>query len=285
MNLSLLADKFADVKPTLDVLNEDALQLPAESIEKLNNTLERIFSLNLDTERFKKYLDYFVDTNKTYIDQEKLKELTAQHIVSECKHGYIDLGVVFKLISDWAFNSSQLKLMERTLYSYALTAVNKIEKNPENFAFLLNSIEEGIWKLPPQFSRGAWNRLLHRLKPRASVLSDKETAPGYNDIINHVSIISLLSRKQFEWAKLKDIISRCTPAAKNLIRRVIFSDYGKEFIFDETMQPMDASLDPVSISDNTLVHMKDITYEPNLWAPVFADFKIIPIFDYFNTQK
>lgn len=167
-----------------------------------------------------------------------------------------------------------------------LLAIFKCVQESQLPGKMLGELLESVRRFYPKvFNRKILERLIFSVSPTNFELSrgnqELETIP-------HTKVISILHTiYPWKWEDLQQLISKCTPAAKSLLRRMLFNAWNSGlFIFDEEMQPMGHNYNRLHIfkGDKIAPYYEriDETEFRETWRPIFDEFKIIPLFPYFE---
>lgn len=221
------------------------------------------------------------------IDYRKLIDQVIREVASypirppperDCKN-YLDFCSNFAFV----LTSEEKRALEAHFWRQVFRLFKQDEEGPMS-EILFERISDNI---PSYFNQRIMKRLTFQFAPKSETLIDQREGAE----INHTEILSWLGRFQgsFPYADLQEMISRCTPAAKRILQRLLYRTEGLDyFILDEEMQPMGKDYERLIIPRRggyirVMWHrLKLPAKEKARWREIFDEFRIIPMFDYFG---
>lgn len=144
----------------------------------------------------------------------------------------------------------------------------------DNYVDLLNN-------LPENYSKKILQRIIWSKEP---MYFSGERANDWqkSNLIKHTDILKIIgySIPTLTYDILKKLIDKCSPAAKSILRKIVWLNKGKAFIFDENMQPMTADYETLPLNDRSILYPQLQRLPGNIaptWLRIFNEFRIIPV--------
>lgn len=294
-NINLLIAKFASQENfefqylIKDNTPENLIPLINKKISDMLNNSSYALPINTVFDGYKKfiYINEFVENFTNQLSVVELNNLNSYY------------NYLINIYDNKSyFSPTQIHKLEKHFFKSLIKTLDSFDNNSDKDDFLkkitinsfFNSNENGI------FNKNILYRIIFNHDPTYLNTMHKKERINLNPInspdklIKHTDILYILYNKdksKFTYKFLKDIIKLCSPAAKQILRRVLFANKNKLFALDEILMPINENYELVSINDNDLIVLITnpiCSYFPKTcqnWKQFFFDFKIIPMFDYF----